>query len=103
MVCSKKHFANIDVSNTEEWLQSDTCELDFQNMTYIHNFNTAAKQKGEEEGGEDKSEEEREDSEHVSHSTALQCTDALLNYMGQRGFKYSDITAVTNFHTTVIV
>ncbi|GBN29360.1 hypothetical protein AVEN_119841-2 [Araneus ventricosus] len=30
----------------------------------------------------------------ISHSAALQCMEALLDYMGQRGFDYGDITAV---------
>ncbi|GBO39857.1 hypothetical protein AVEN_245211-1 [Araneus ventricosus] len=30
----------------------------------------------------------------ISHSAALQSVETLLNYMGQRGFDYGDITAV---------
>ncbi|GBM47322.1 hypothetical protein AVEN_7770-1 [Araneus ventricosus] len=30
----------------------------------------------------------------ISHSTALQSVETLLDYMGQRGFDYGDITAV---------
>ncbi|GBM32584.1 hypothetical protein AVEN_18794-1, partial [Araneus ventricosus] len=30
----------------------------------------------------------------ISHSAALQFVEALLDYMGQRGFDYGDITAV---------
>ncbi|GBN24418.1 hypothetical protein AVEN_21203-1 [Araneus ventricosus] len=30
----------------------------------------------------------------ISHSAALQCMEALLDYMGQRGFDYGDITEV---------
>ncbi|GBO05652.1 hypothetical protein AVEN_74277-1 [Araneus ventricosus] len=30
----------------------------------------------------------------ISHSAALQSVEALLDYMGQRGFDYGDITAV---------
>ncbi|GBM29497.1 hypothetical protein AVEN_212231-1 [Araneus ventricosus] len=30
----------------------------------------------------------------ISHSAALQSVESLLDYMGQRGFVYSDITAV---------
>ncbi|GBN00929.1 hypothetical protein AVEN_121904-1 [Araneus ventricosus] len=30
----------------------------------------------------------------ISHSAALQCMEALLDYMGQRGFHYGDVTAV---------
>ncbi|GBM77587.1 hypothetical protein AVEN_186853-1 [Araneus ventricosus] len=30
----------------------------------------------------------------ISHSAALQSVETLLDYMGQRGFDYSDITAV---------
>ncbi|GBO44550.1 hypothetical protein AVEN_69963-1 [Araneus ventricosus] len=30
----------------------------------------------------------------ISHSAALQCVETLLDYMGQRGFDYGDITAV---------
>jgi hypothetical protein len=37
----------------------------------------------------------------ISHSTALQCVDTLLDYMGQSRFKYSDITATKNIHTTM--
>jgi hypothetical protein len=62
---------------------------------------SAAKQEREEEGGEDESEEEGESSECVSHSKVLQRVDNLLDYMGQRGFKYSDITANRKIHTAV--
>jgi hypothetical protein len=44
---------NTDEHN-EEWPQSDVCEVGFQHMTDI--VNAAAKQTGEEDGGEDKSE-----------------------------------------------
>jgi hypothetical protein len=37
----------------------------------------------------------------ISHSMALQCVDTLLDYMGQRGFEYSDITATRKIHTAV--
>ncbi|GBM49060.1 hypothetical protein AVEN_186940-1 [Araneus ventricosus] len=30
----------------------------------------------------------------ISHSAALQSVDTLLDYMGQRGFDYGDITAI---------
>ncbi|GBO37403.1 hypothetical protein AVEN_182825-1 [Araneus ventricosus] len=30
----------------------------------------------------------------ISHSAALQCVETLLDYMGQRGFDYRDISAV---------
>ncbi|GBN44090.1 hypothetical protein AVEN_65100-1 [Araneus ventricosus] len=30
----------------------------------------------------------------ISHSAALHCVETLLDYMGQRGFDYGDITAV---------
>jgi hypothetical protein len=40
--------------NTEEWLQSDVCEMGFQHMTDI--VNPATKQKREEKGGRDQSE-----------------------------------------------
>ncbi|GBO31789.1 hypothetical protein AVEN_139912-1 [Araneus ventricosus] len=30
----------------------------------------------------------------ISHSAALQCVETLLDYMGQRGFDYDDITVV---------
>jgi hypothetical protein len=57
--------------------------------------------KGEEEDGEDTSEEDGESSEHVSHSIVLQCVDTLLDYMGQSGFEYSDITAARKIYTAV--
>ncbi|GBM01458.1 hypothetical protein AVEN_199087-1 [Araneus ventricosus] len=49
----------------------------------------------------DKGESTSTDAEHVlnerntiSHSAALQSVETLLDYMGQRGFEYGDITAV---------
>jgi hypothetical protein len=59
------------------------------------------KQKWEEEDGEDGSEEEGESSECVSYSMALQCVDTVLDYMGQRGFEYSDITAARKIYTAM--
>jgi hypothetical protein len=41
------------------------------------------------------------ESEHINHSMALQCVDTLLDYVGQRGFEYSDITAASKIHTAV--
>jgi hypothetical protein len=61
-------FENIDKDNAEEWLQSDVCKLGFKHMTDTDIANTAVKQKGEEEGGKDKSEEERQSSECVRQS-----------------------------------
>jgi hypothetical protein len=49
-----RSFEHINEDNVEEWLQSDACEVGFQHITVI--VNAAAKQKGEEEGGEDESE-----------------------------------------------
>jgi hypothetical protein len=43
----------------------------------------------------------KEKTEFVSHSMALQCVYTLLEYMGHRGFKYSDIIAARKIHTTV--
>lgn len=55
------------------------------------------KQKGEVEGGEDKSEEEGEWSEIM----AMQCVDTLQDYMCQKGSRYSHITAARKIHTAV--
>jgi hypothetical protein len=52
----------------------------------------ATKQNGEEQGGEKLV--------SVSHSTVPQYL-TLLDYMGQRGFEYSDITAASTIHTAV--
>jgi hypothetical protein len=70
------------------------CELGFQHTTDTDIIDVATKQKGEEEGGEDES-ENGESSECISYSMALQCVDTLLDYMGQKGFKYNDITDTT--------
>jgi hypothetical protein len=48
----------VDEDNTEEWLQSDACELGFQHTADTDIVITAMKEKGVEEGGEDESEEE---------------------------------------------
>jgi hypothetical protein len=57
MVCAMKSFENVNKGNVEEWLQSDACEPGFQHMTNTGIVNVTAKQKGEEEGGDDESEE----------------------------------------------
>jgi hypothetical protein len=44
------------LSNIEEWLQSDVCELGFQHDRQTDIVNAATKQKREEEGGKDESE-----------------------------------------------
>jgi hypothetical protein len=49
-----RSFENVDKGNVEELLQCDVCEPGFQHMTDI--VSAAAKQNGEEEGGEDESE-----------------------------------------------
>jgi hypothetical protein len=60
------------------------------------------KQKGKEQGGEDDSEEEGQISECISHSSmGLQCVDTLLDFMGQRGFEYSEIIATRKICTAV--
>jgi hypothetical protein len=74
MVCAVRSFENTDEDNIEEWLQTDAYELGFQHMTDTDNGNAAMKQKGEEEGGENDS-EEGESSEHISHTMALRCVD----------------------------
>jgi hypothetical protein len=83
-VCYDK-FKNINKDNTEEWLLSDVCELGFQHdrhgqCQYCHET------KGRRRVWGDESEE------GISHSMALHCVVTLLDYMGQRGFEYSDIT-----------
>jgi hypothetical protein len=65
-------------------------------MTDTDITNTAVKQKGEEEGGENESEEEGKRSELVSHSMVLQCVD-----MSERCFAYSDTTATRKICTAV--
>jgi hypothetical protein len=79
-----RSFENIDQVNIEEWLQSDACELGFQNMSDMDTANVAVKQKGEDEGAEYES-EGGESSQRVIHSMALQCADTLLDNVGQRG------------------
>ncbi|GBO00426.1 hypothetical protein AVEN_231427-1 [Araneus ventricosus] len=37
----------------------------------------------------------------ISHSAALQSVETLLDYMGQRGFDYSDITAVRKIRVDI--
>jgi hypothetical protein len=69
-------------------------------MTDTDIVNAAVKQKVEEEGGEDESEEEGE-SAHISHSMVLQCADTLVACMGHRRFEYSDITSARNICTAV--
>jgi hypothetical protein len=96
MVYAMRRFENTDKDNIEEWLPSDDCELSFQQMTDKDTADIATKQKGE-EGGEDES-EEGESSKNVSYSMALQCVDTLLDYVGQRQFKYCDITAARKIH-----
>ncbi|GBN68311.1 hypothetical protein AVEN_81766-1 [Araneus ventricosus] len=39
-------------------------------------------------------EDELNEGNAISHSAALQSVETLLDYMGQRGFDYGDITAV---------
>ncbi|GBO40921.1 hypothetical protein AVEN_235121-1 [Araneus ventricosus] len=37
----------------------------------------------------------------ISHSAALQSVETLLDYMGQRGFDYGDITAVRKVYVDI--
>jgi hypothetical protein len=69
-------------------------------MTGTGIVSAAAKQKGGEHR-EDESEEEGESSEHISHSMVLQCVDTLLGYIGQKEFKFSDITVTRKLSTAV--
>jgi hypothetical protein len=48
-------FENISEDNIEEWLQSDACKVGFQHISDADIADAAAKQKGEEEGGQDES------------------------------------------------
>jgi hypothetical protein len=57
MVCAMRSSENVDEDNVEEWIQSDACELGFQNMTHTHAVNAATKQEREEEDGDDESDE----------------------------------------------
>jgi hypothetical protein len=74
-VCAIRNFVNVNKDN-EEWLQSDVCELGIQHMIDSDIISAAAKQKDEEEGGEDERDDEGESIDHVSHSMALQCVDS---------------------------
>jgi hypothetical protein len=93
MVCAIINFENINEDNTEERLQRDAMRLNWAFSTWTVSMllqNTREKKRGE-----DESEEEGRLSMvvSVSHSMALQCVDNLLDFMGQRGFEYSEITA----------
>jgi hypothetical protein len=65
-------------------------------MTGMDFANAVMKQK-EEKGGEDDTWEEVWSNDCVSHNMMLQCSDTLLDYMEQRRFKCSNITATRNF------
>lgn len=54
-----------------------------------------------EEGCEEDESEEWERSECIARSVMLQCADTLLDFMGQRRFKYRDITAIRKMHTAM--
>jgi hypothetical protein len=98
MVCAMRSFKNADDDNAEEWLQSDMYELGFQHTDSV---NAAAKQKGEEKLKGRMRVKKREKVVSVSHSMTPQCVDTLLDYMGQRGSEYSDITATRRIHTAI--
>jgi hypothetical protein len=91
MVYVNEKFENIDEDNVEEWLQSDVCEMGFQLMTDVDIANAAMKQR----------EKKKDKAVSVSviawHYNVL----TLLDYMGQRGFEYSDITATRKVHTSM--
>jgi hypothetical protein len=74
MVYAMKSFKNVSKDPTEEWLQSDACDLSFQHMADTGTVSAAVKQKGE--GGKDES--EGQNSECVTHAIELQYTDTSL-------------------------
>jgi hypothetical protein len=68
-------------------------------MTDTDTDNAVVKQNGDEDGEEDES--EGEISEHICHTMALQCVDSKLDCMGQRWFKYCNMTAARKICTAV--
>jgi hypothetical protein len=83
-----RSFEKLDEDNIEEWLQGDVCELGFQHMTDTTLLMLP----------QNKSEKKRIGRNHSKvvnasviawHYNVL----TLLDYMGQRAFEYSNITA----------
>ena len=91
-------FEDVDEENLNEWLKIDACEPGFQYMSDAE-IVTAASQQNKEEDSECESVDE--DSDLVSHCTALQCVDTLLDYRGQREFQYNNIIASRKIRNTV--
>jgi hypothetical protein len=90
MVCTMRSFENFNEDNIKEWLQSDVCELGFQHMTrtllMLPRNKREKKRVGRMRVKNDKVVSAPVIAWHYSVLT-------LLEYMDQRGFEYSDITA----------
>jgi hypothetical protein len=64
-------FENVNNDNTEEWRQSEASKLEFRHMKDTDIANAAMKQKGEEEGGKDGSEEGQSSDCTTYHGTTM--------------------------------
>jgi hypothetical protein len=87
-----RSFEN-DKFKVSEWLLSDVCESGLQHMRHRH-YECSVKARG-------KRNTKVKKKEKALHMSALAWSDTLLDYMHQRGFKYSDITAAKTICNTM--
>jgi hypothetical protein len=93
-------FENVNKDSVEERLLSDACELVFQHMTH-RDMLMLLQNKGEKKRVGRMREKKNDIVLSVSVITWHHSVLALLDYMGQRGFQYSDITFAINIHTAM--
>ena len=91
-------FENADRENIEELLEHDSCNGGFQIISDAHIISTlihSKEQENEAESGEE------EIIYRISHNTALNFVDTLLEYIDQWEFEYNDIIALRKIRTDI--
>ena len=88
-------FQNVDEENVENWMNEDKNEEGYRILSdqgIVDAIISGEQSEGEERGQS----EDEHDTTSVSHETALQCVDQLLDYMGQQNsnFEFNDVISV---------
>ena len=88
-------FQNIDEENVEDWLNKDKNGKGYKILSDERILDAVSGEQSKSEEWEQS--EDEYDATSVSHETALQCIDQLLDYMGhQNNFEFNNVISACN-------
>lgn len=90
-------FKDVDKENIEEWLNHDLNDPGFERMDDPDIVSLVT----QEEENDSNTTSEEDTSGYVSHETALNCIETLLDYAEQRGTEYNNVVALRIFRSEI--